>query len=642
MNLRWKITLSLLLYIVPCSTAFAQIVDIPDPNLRAAVRETLNLPSGNSITRANILRLEKLKAPWAGIASLQGLEAATNLEYLDIGGNPISDLAPLATLVQLHTLYVWHAELSDITPVAKLTRLKYLDLSVNRIVDISALANLTELMELSLGKNYIRDINPLANMTKLKYLNVYKNKITDVSPLSGLNNLESLYISQNKTADYSALNGLSLVNFEYDSICEMPSLPLIDRLANRTYPSIWAGYGYIVNRPDLLSDEAYGENIAMHDLILSGHFGLVFIDTLDGIKMGGILEDATRQRDELLALNPNMIIIAEVRMRDAIFGHFPEDSPYWIRDNQGEIVMVTDEHSLIDFTHPEVQDIIVGQAVAVSKCGLFDGVNFDHWRDNAPSLDGYRTNEAEQRARDNIIRRIRAQMRPDFLIMGNTNDRIIARTGQYLNGGFMEGAGDSPHVDETLQWLENNLRSPQINALQGESLLSEAPDSPNNLQRMRAVTTLSLTHSNGYSLFVIGSGEEHYWYDFWDADLGRPVGPKSQLYDEDIPGLYIREFTNGWAVYNHSGESQEITLPELVTGVASGEESTTHVLPNIDGEMYLRVKPKNPADVNGDGVVNIFDLTIVAQGFGTESLEGDINGDGVVNVFDLVFVADQF
>ena len=29
--------------------------------------------------------------------------------------------------------------------------------------------------------------------------------------------------------------------------------------------------------------------------------------------------------------------------------------------------------------------------------------------------------------------------------------------------------------------------------------------------------------------------------------------------------------------------------------------------------------PKNPADVNGDGVVNILDLTLVAQGFGTDS-----------------------
>ena len=48
------------------------------------------------------------------------------------------------------------------------------------------------------------------------------------------------------------------------------------------------------------------------------------------------------------------------------------------------------------------------------------------------------------------------------------------------------------------------------------------------------------------------------------------------------------------------------------------------------------------ADVNRDGVVNILDLTLVAQALGTGSPPEDVNGDGVVNVFDLVFVAGQF
>ena len=76
--------------------------------------------------------------------------------------------------------------------------------------------------------------------------------------------------------------------------------------------------------------------------------------------------------------------------------------------------------------------------------------------------------------------------------------------------------------------------------------------------------------------------------------------------------------------------------------MASGHLGTAHALENIDGEMYLRVKPKNPADVNKDGIVNILDLTIVAQGLGTDNLKGDVNGDGFVNILDLVFVADQF
>ena len=119
-----------------------------------------------------------------------------------------------------------------------------------------------------------------------------------------------------------------------------------------------------------------------------------------------------------------------------------------------------------------------------------------------------------------------------------------------------------------------------------------------------------------------------------------PVGTKAQLTDEDIPGLYIREHTNGWAGLQTTVALSKLwTLPEEAQAVAGGWAGTEHVLPNLDGEMYLRVKPKNPADVNGDGIVNILDLTLVAQALGTDKAEGDVNGDGVVNVFDLVFVA---
>ena len=63
--------------------------------------------------------------------------------------------------------------------------------------------------------------------------------------------------------------------------------------------------------------------------------------------------------------------------------------------------------------------------------------------------------------------------------------------------------------------------------------------------------------------------------------------------------------------------------------------SITHLLPDLDGEIYL--KAKHPADVNGDWVVNILDLVEVANGLGQSS--PDPNGDGVVNILDLVFVS---
>ena len=46
------------------------------------------------------------------------------------------------------------------------------------------------------------------------------------------------------------------------------------------------------------------------------------------------------------------------------------------------------------------------------------------------------------------------------------------------------------------------------------------------------------------------------------------------------------------------------------------------------------------SDVNGDGIVNVIDLAVVALHFGqTGTFDADVNGDGVVNIEDLIQVA---
>ena len=88
-----------------------------------------------------------------------------------------------------------------------------------------------------------------------------------------------------------------------------------------------------------------------------------------------------------------------------------------------------------------------------------------------------------------------------------------------------------------------------------------------------------------------------------DTDLGQPISETVQLYNENILGLYVREFTNGWAVYNRSGETQEITLPEEVISVESGLTNTHHTLPNIDGGIYLKkTTPVDTPDPDGSDI----------------------------------------
>ena len=379
----------LFLLLILCIAAHAQVVDIPDPNLQAAIRGELQLLPGSNITKEDMLRLESLGAARHDIMHLTGLEHATNLKSLSLWGNPLAELAPIANLQSLTYLDIAACSISHITSLSNLVNLTGLNVRFNRIVEISPVTNLTNLVTLRLKGNRIVDVTPLANLTQLTELYLSDNHIANISPLANLVELETLDIRGNLVNDYTPLDGLALTDFLYDEFCELPPLPIHDRIKDRDFPSIftaWAGPNWvsILNRPDLSGVE----NVASHDLWFSvPQFGLTFRDTSNEFIMAGSVDEAIKRRDEFLALNPNMLFIADIRMRSYALDEFPEDWPYWIRDSDGNIVNAwAGIFGLIDFTHPDIQDRIVQQAIAVSKCGLYDGIHFDWWNEDGAIL----------------------------------------------------------------------------------------------------------------------------------------------------------------------------------------------------------------------------------------------------------------
>ena len=190
-------------------TATAQTVDIPDPNLRAAIEAELGKAPGDTITMADIANLTTLSALFANISDLTGLEAATNLTELLLADDSISDISPLKGLTNLTELYLSDSSISDISPLAGLNNLTELSLGFNSISDISPLAGLNNLTELFLADNSIADISPLAGLNNLTELSLGFNSISDISPLAGLNNLTELFLADNSIADISPLAGLN-------------------------------------------------------------------------------------------------------------------------------------------------------------------------------------------------------------------------------------------------------------------------------------------------------------------------------------------------------------------------------------------------------------------------------------------------
>ena len=648
---------------------FNLIVEVPDPNLRQLIRDTLSLADGEPLTQGQMLQLSRLHTREdRGITNLTGLQYAPNLTNLSLERNRITDISPLASLTYLKTLNLQNCGLVNLNSLRNLTNLTIIFLGFNQISDISPLAGLTNLTDLDLESNRISDISPLANLINLVGLELCRNLIIDFSPLTNLNNLRQLWIEHNFGNDFSPLQGLNLKSFRYDEVCDFPPYPPVrERIANRSFPSVfaaWGGLGWspVGNRQDL-SDT---EQLALHDLHWSPRFSVTWDRTPTepyyglATHLAGNLERSREQRQHRLQLNPNMLFLKHILIHnDTRLSIYPPDSDFWLKDAQNQVLKNKRDQYLINFLKPEVQDLLVKRIVAVERCGLYDGVFIDGFNKNGMGFIGRNshpvTDEEIIQVLLKIFRAVRAQTRDDFLIIVNANDSKPTRFTELINGTFMETGKDHPggysydslrNLESILLWAEENLREPQITCLEGAGMSIEPPDGPNNRRWMRLFTTMSLTHSDGYVLYTdgqrdLGKGDHlHLWHDFWDAKLGYPVGPKAQLY-QNIEGLFIREFTNGWAVYNRSGTAQTITLPASATPVSdrgNNAASQTHLLPDLDGEIYLTTK--SFADVNGDGAVNILDLVQVANSFGKST--PDPNGDGQVNILDLVFVVQQF
>ena len=636
--------------------ASAQVVEIPDSNLEKAIREELQLSDNISITQQQMLELIGLFAADRGIIDLTGLEYATNLDFLDLGGNQIRDIQPLENLIQLTWLSLWHNHVEDITPLANLTKLKTLDLSYNYSIEsLEPLKDLIQLEVLNFTNNRVKDITPLANMIQLKYLELRYNQVGDLTPLTNLVNLEELYIKDNLANDITPLQGLNLIKLSYDEVCDIPPFPppVRERIKSRSFPSVFQTWGHVVGQDHLTVDQRY----ALHDLFWNPMpewgIGWDATPTEPTYGLATSLQDNSeyvRQvRQQWLEINPNMVFLANFQIHNHfVTDAFPPNSDFWLRDAQGQILKNSYGEYLIDFLKPEVQDLHARRIVAVARCGPFDGVMIDGFLGNATGFVGRQFYEATDeeiiQATLNIIRTARSQVRDDFLIIVNANDTKPTHYADLINGIYMETGIDHPYgytynrlrtIESVLLWSEKNLRPPQITCLQGRAMSIEPLDGPNNLRWMRLFTTMSLTHSDGYVIY--NSPQGHLWYLFWDTNLGRPVGPKAQNH-QNIDGLFIREFTNGWAVYNRSGNAQTISLPESATGASSGNSGITHQLPDLDGEMYL--KAYLLYDLNKDGLVNILDLIQVANSVGTSA--ADVNGDGTTNILDLTLVAQQF
>ena len=160
---------------------------------------------------ATLINLRVLLIQENLLSDISPVRGLTNLTNIEIDDMPISDLSPLAGLINLKKIHAAGIPLSDLSPIVGLPKLEILYIPGTEISDLTLLASFTGLTILNLGSNRIpiSDISPLAGLTNLRWLILGNNEISDISPLAGLTNLTQLDLQVNKISDISPLVGLT-------------------------------------------------------------------------------------------------------------------------------------------------------------------------------------------------------------------------------------------------------------------------------------------------------------------------------------------------------------------------------------------------------------------------------------------------
>ena len=365
----------------------------------------------------------------------------------------------------------------------------------------------------------------------------------------------------------------------------------------RDYPSVFQAW-YGVDMPEVpLETEAQRLRMAArHDIIweeplsqLGEGVNLVLGLVWDHQHYGhadsftvSSLERARRNRDILRQHNPHVVTLAEIRWRDAPSTFLPEDSDWWMREENGDPKIGWTggwvPFWMLNYENPEFQDNVARQAAIAIGSGVYDGVMLD-WSGHLE-----------------IIRKVRAAIGDEALIIVNIHDDIGKGKlyAPYINGSFMEcNPQDATSIEkrnntnwdslrDAVIWFEENLRKPTINCL-------EVWGDRKDLSRMRATTALGLVYSNGSVLYgdpnpLKTPDHLHDWYGFWDAPLGRPVSNARERPD----GAVERSFEGGLVIYNHEGNGPvTIEFTEDRTRASDMLRGSRFIISDRDGDIFL-------------------------------------------------------
>ena len=603
------------------SLDFNTEVNFPDPGLRNAVAAAIGRSPNDPIVKGDMQGLWHFTARAANISDLTGLESATELTILSLHNNSISDISVLTGLTNLTQLHLYNNAITDISALAGLTNLTQLHLHNNAISDISALVGLTNLTQLSLHNNAISDISALAGLTKLRNLDLTGNLISDLSPLienAGSGEKYTLRVRDNPLS--------------YDSV--HTHIPLLQERGitvdyNRsTHPAVLKVSGdNQEGDAGMPLKHPFVVEVQDEKGVLSAGVSVTFTVTAGGGTLSAttVTTDANGRAETTLTLgttpgkNTVQATATEITQSVLIFNAIAiegEPVPVVLKvsgDDQEDVAGKTLSDPFIVAVQDEHGQPMQGVTVTFT-------IDTDEGELNPTTTTTDVNGEAQTTFTlgptpgTNIIRATATNLETYVHFTATTlSDRTVPPS--ITTVSLMPQIVESPAIGEQLTF--------SLKIADGESIAG--------YQAIVNFDATALRYVSGANGDYLPSGA------FF-------IPPKTQDNSVTLAATSLAGEING------NGTLATITF-EVVAVKASTVHLSDVILTNSTGETTqpqtenaeITAPTQLSEDVNGDGVVNIIDLTLVATNFGaTGSNAADVNGDGVVNIVDLTLVAAAF
>ena len=720
---------------------------MPDPGLRAYVREALGLTPIEPLTQQALQGLTSLNFITVShrIGDLTGLEHALQLTELEMESNEISDLSPLADLTKLTRLNLRNNSISNISHLTGLTQLTTLDLTRNEISDLSPLAELTQLIELKIGwNNAISDISPLEQLTQLTVLGLATNDIYDITPLTGLTNLTELHLGGNRIRDITPISGLTQLTWLGLSGNDISDITAIAGLTELTYLSLEFNEISDVNSLTGLTnlEQLWLAGNPIMDKIIEDQTPLNETPLWDVLQKNPNMEryNTDIPIDETLQLTlfeKNLEINAGIPLYDIVSfkGSFPSFSPdgtllayVALDDSDGSTVklwdVATKQNSTTLAAESDVSSIIFSPdgrllasvEIVSDENGDIGGSAIQLWdvatKQKIATLEGAKgfvmsasfspdgrllaSVEIVSDDNDNIVSTIRLwdvatkQNTITFEVLGPASTSSDTY-GELVFSSLLLG---KPSISISfsqdgslliLTSIDGTVGLWDVTTKENIALFEGAPGI-NNLSLSQDRTLLAYGSSDGIKLWNVETRENIATLSeeatsvslspdgtllaytasdalkLWNMESKETVTLSAEWYLEDLTHL---SFSPDSAMLIAAGtyyvslwDVESGSLTALLEGISDLSFASVTFSPDgsllatkalLDEKLILwdltsYRAPSDPEkiaeDVNGDGIVNIQDLVLVAASLGkTGPTSADVNADGVVDIRDLVKVA---